>query len=592
MRGATRAITTLSALVFALACGGGGGGGGGSIVITNAFPQGFLPQRLAGSTGSGDVAFRFEGDLFAVGGGTSDVTTIARADGAVSTFANDVGGAGNSLLSIAAGTGTDSRLFAGDTTGRIWAIATDGTASLLIDTGSEPITGLAIAPPGFGNLEGSLFAAAGDAGILRITLGDTPAVSTFADPGERYVDVVFSGTTLFALDATDDEVDTIAPDGAATTLQGGFDAPVGLAVDSAGGEIYVADAGDDVLRSLPVAGGTVTDRAEYDFDLDAPSGVAYDGIGAIAFVTNAPFAVRGSALPRIDPANSNLGLDFVGPTIGFGDLEFDRLGTFVFTANDPDDPLVAGDSTNNFLFNVSRDGVAVTVIASAVGAPGEDLTGVAIDPISQTIYFASRLGNIYRRLAADGSVSLLVNVSASPVLGLELAPALPSGQGFDPFNGQLIATTADGHVFAIDPESPTPPTRITAGPIGTHLVDAVFSSAGLLYVVDNDETTARILRVTSSGAATNLQASTTLLGRADGIEIDEGANRLLVTTDKSPDQLLAVSLAGIPAAVTGLANIDINDGFFPTGVVYDRLGTAVVHAGEIATALVPIDVSP
>src|SRR5688500_13053835 len=124
MRGATRAITTLSALVFALACGGGGGGGGGSIVITNAFPQGFLPQRLAGSTGAGEGACRSAGDLFAVGGGTPDVITIARADGTVATFANDVGGAGNSLLSIAAGTGADSRLFAGDTAGRIWAIAT------------------------------------------------------------------------------------------------------------------------------------------------------------------------------------------------------------------------------------------------------------------------------------------------------------------------------------------------------------------------------------------------------------------------------------------------------------------------------------
>ena len=37
--------------------------------------------------------------------------------------------------------------------------------------------------------------------------------------------------------------------------------------------------------------------------------------------------------------------------------------------------------------------------------------------------------------------------------------------------------------------------------------------------------------------------------------------------------------------VRALANFAIDDGYFPTGVVYDRLGTAVVHAGTNATAL-------
>ena len=589
MRWATRAITTLSALACALACGSGGGGSSSVITVTNSFPQGFLPQLLAGSNGSGDVAFRPEGDLYVVGGDTSDITVISRANGSVSAFASDVGGASNSLLSIVVAAAPDSQIFAGDDQGRVWAISSTGAASLLIDTGSQPITGLAIAPPSIAELAGSLFAAAGDGGILRIAVSDPPTVTVFTpDTGTtRYVDVAFSGTTMFALDGQGDKVDTVDAQGATTLLRDGFDAPVGMAVDTFSNEVYVADAGDDVIRTFPVAGGTVTDRAEYDFDTDAPSGLAYDGVGAIAFVTNAPFAVRGSALPRVDPANTNYGLIFAGPTAGFGDLEFDQIGGLLLTANDDDDPSVSGDSTNNFLFGVTRDGSSAALLASGVGLPAEDLTGLAFDPVTQTTYMASRLGNIYRRLS-DGTVSLLVNVSSSALLGLELAPA----QGFDPFNGQLVATTADGHVFAIDPASPNPPTRITSSPIGARLSDLVFSSQGDLYVVDNGTSSSRILRVTSSGVATDLQASTALLGRADGIEIDEGANRLLVTSDKATDQLLAVGLGTIPAPVTGLANIDISDGFLPTGVIYDRLGSALVRVGEAFTALDAVDVSP
>src|SRR2546425_471212 len=110
-------------------------------------------------------------------------------------------GAITALFALAAGIGTDARVFAGDDAGRIWAITGDGSSSaLLVDTGSEPITGLAFAPTGFGDLAGWLIAAAGTSGVLRISIGDTPVVTTLANPGDRYVDVAFSGTTLFAID--------------------------------------------------------------------------------------------------------------------------------------------------------------------------------------------------------------------------------------------------------------------------------------------------------------------------------------------------------------------------------------------------------
>jgi len=582
MRWGPRAITAFSAFAYAVgaACGGGGHDTDTITSLGSGFPQGFLPVLLPASGGSGDVAFRADGDLYAVAG-TADVTVVSRSDGSVSTFAVVDAIPSPALRSIVVG--PDGRLFAGDDDGMIWAIAADGTSSTLLEdtlTGA-PITGMAIAPTGFGELAGSIIAAAGASGILVITTGELPAASELVPPGQTYVDVAFSGTTLFALDATSEEIDTVSatPGTIPTSFQGGFDNPVGIVVDDGQSEILVADAGGDVLRALPVSGGTPTDRAPYDFDPTAPSGIAYDGVGAIAFVASG--TIYGSAVPRIDPANTNFGLVFIGPTVGYGDLELARDGAFILDANDEGTP-------NNFLFRVPRDGSTVTTLASGIGAAagGEALLSLAIDPADETIFIGTSLGNVYRR-SSDGTVSLLVSATAEAVLGLELAPA-----GFSGFAGDLVATTADGRVFAIDPQSPTPPAEITLSQAVSRLSDLVFAADGTLYVVDNDPATSRILKVVPNGTVTDLAAPPAQLFRPDGIEFDEGGQRLLVTTSTNAgDQLLEVGIA-IPAAVTALANIAIDDGFFPTGIVYDRLGTAIVRRGDGFTALDAVSVFP
>jgi sugar lactone lactonase YvrE len=383
----------------------------------------------------------------------------------------------------------------------------------------------------------------------------------------------------------------VASDGTATSLRGGFGNPVGMTVDSTASEIYVADAGDGALYTVPVAGGPRTARAAYSFASTAPSGLAFDSIGAIVFITSGPPAIRGSTLPRIDPLNANFGALLFGPTVGYGDLELDRAGGFVLAANDPDDS-TTGDSVNNFLLSVSRDLASVSALASGVGSPLEELLGVAVDPIQQAIYFSTRRGNVYRR-ASDGTGTdqpLVTITGGIPVLGLELAPP-----GFAGFGGWLIATTGidtdptpdTGEMFAIDPQNPAQYVQISLTQPVSNLSDLVFSTDGELYVVDNNASTSRILQVAvagTTGTVTVLTASAQL-GLVDGIEIDEGGNRLLVASEKgSSGQLLAVDL-GAGNQVTALSNFSIDRGFFPTGVVYDRLGTAVVHQGELSTSL-------
>lgn len=587
--GSIVAVCALAAVSSACSGGGSGGGGGssggGGTPAGSAFPQGFLPVRPdAVAAVRGDVAFRAGGDLYAVDG-SADVTAVSRTDGAVTAFA-EVDNGNAVLRSIVVA--PDGRIYAGDDAGKIWATAASGsTFSELVDTGSSPITGLAVAPAGFGDFGGSLFAAAGSAGIVRVTTGDSPAATTLINPAELYVDVAFSGTTLFALDATNDEIDTVSAAGTRATLPGTtgrFGNPVGMAVDDGRAEIWVADAGGDILRAVPVAGGAPSNRAPYDFDASAPSGIAYDGTGTIAFVTRGSggsVVIRGSAVPRVDAASANFGPSFSGPTVGYGDLEFDRDGAFVLVANDTVDPM------GNFLFRVTRDGATTSLLSSNIGAAGEQLLSVAVDPATQAIYIGTNQGNIYRR-SSDGTVALFVSASADAVLGLELAPAT----GFGSFGGHLIATTSEGELLAIDPLSPNPPAEITPSETLTTLIDLVFASDGTLYAVEDGPSTApRLLTIAADGTVTRLATGSGKLGQPDGIEIDEGGDRLLVTSVfGGGDQLLEVALAN--SQVNQIASIDIDAGFNPSGIVYDRLGTAIARSGENSTSLDAVSVFP
>jgi hypothetical protein len=204
------------------------------------------------------------------------------------------------------------------------------------------------------------------------------------------------------------------------------------------------------------------------------------------------------------------------------------------------------------------------------------------------IYIGTDQGNIYRR-SSDGTISLFVSASADAVLGLELAPAI----GFGSFGGQLVATTETGELLVIDPLSPNPPAEITPSETLATLIDLVFASDGTLYVVEDGPSTApRVLTIAPDGTVTRLATGSGKLGQPDGIEIDEGDARLLVTSNfgVGVDRLLEVVLSN--SQVNQIANIDIDFGFFPSGIVYDRLGTAIVRSGDLFTSLDAVSVFP
>jgi hypothetical protein len=574
------------------ACGGSSGDPVPFPETASAFPQGFLPARLEPTEDTGDVVFEKAGDLYAVDG-SADVTSISKEDGSRQAFSSGVGGAASSLRSIVrAG---DGRFFVADDAGMLYVIDSMGVSAPHVSANVE-ITGMAIAPGGFGDLGGSIIAATVDSRLLSITTDDPPAVSDFVPAGDLYVDVAFSGTTLYALDATNGEIDTVDTAGTPTSFEGSFVNPVGLAVNSKSSELFVADAGtgsgDGILYAVPIDGSTSPIAlAIYDFDPTPPSGIAYDGAGAMAWVSRGSVVVHGAAVPRVDPASPNFGRTFSSPDTGYGDLEFLRDGRFILVANRE------GSSPTNFLFRLPRDVSVADAIASAVGQSDERLLSLAYDPVLEIIYMGSDLGNLYQR-SSQGAVSLVAAVSGDALLGLELAP-----DTFGGFGGHLVASTEAGEVLTIDPAAPAPSllTSIdsTNPPDPAILSDLVFASDGRLFVLDNGRTgvDGQVLEVESNGTIEALVVDPIVLGLPEGVEMDEGENRLLIASadDLGLDQLIEVKLGADGAgdeSIGVIANLTLDDGFFPTGIVYDRLGTVIIRQLNEFTSIEAFPVAP
>ena len=241
--------------------------------LLDAFdPDAFPIDMPSGSNGAGQLAFSASGDILAIGYTTQDIVTISRPDGTISTLTvNGNGGALSSIVESDSG-----ELYLGDSSGFIYLVDTDtGILTSLGNLGAYT-GGLVIAPAGFGAFEGQIIAAT-FSGIKAFD----PAGPTITDIGSNtaFSDLEFAADgTLYVVGGT--QVDIVTADGTRTNIAtiGGSDLD-GIAVDSDGNRLFVADSQNDILYSVAIADGTETSLGSYDFDSGtASTGLAYDGI--------------------------------------------------------------------------------------------------------------------------------------------------------------------------------------------------------------------------------------------------------------------------------------------------------------------------
>lgn len=565
-----------------LAAGCSPSSGGSDRARFDVFPIGFFPFVLPVAGDSASLEFDAAGDLLAVAASDS-LFRVSRDDGSLEETVLGGDCAGADLVSVLAHQKT---IWLGADDGRVFAFDEASGCVEIADLGSEPVTGLARVPRRFELPRGSLVAAAGSDGVfsLDITADEPfPALRLTPDTGETYVDVDFFETILFALDATDGELVTISPDEAGGDAEveafvDDLDGAVGIAVEERGAALVIADAGMGALRSIDllVENAPLVDIAPYPFAAAPPGGIAADGTGTLAIASAGSVLLQVARLPAIPAA---LGTFLGEANVGYGDLELDAQGDFLLVATTeaeiPDDD---GDfpEPENFVLRLPRGESRASVLASGVGSEGERLLSLARDPASGDLFLGSDLGHVFRRSGKKESVTLADLGSA--VLGLEWAP--PSSE----FAGGLVATTEAGDVVEIDPVSGA---QTPVGVLPLPLPDLVFASDGTLYVVaqDPDAVGPSAIWERPDGGAFGILVQSAALGLPDGIAIDEGGARLLVASNVGPesDQLLEVTLGA--GAVRALVDIDIDDGFFPSGVVYDGLGRVGVRSSDVGAAV-------
>ena len=581
---ARRGLLLLLGLLLLGSSGCDSGGSSRKRIRIDVFPLGFFPVVLPGGP-SADVDFTADGDLLAVAGSDA-IFVVSRDDGSVET--TDLSGfpdcAGAELVSVL---DTERGIFAGTSDGRLLEVRRSGSCSERADLGDDPLSGLAETPRRSDIArEGDLIAAAGAAGVFVVDPISAAFAALTPASSDVYTDVAFlEDTALFALDVAGDRVVSIDPDRdpVVEELVAGIGDGVGLAVNEVDGELYVADAEMGVLRSfsLVTEGAPLVDLAPYPYDAAATSGIALDGTGTLVFAVPGSAVLRGVRIPALGPVG--IGQFLNGPNSGFGDLEFDGNGDMLLTANEIEDPeAVPPEPAENFLFRLDRLGNPEQIERGVGG--DEFLLGLAFDSASGAIYLGSDLGNLYLR-DESGSIELLVSVAPpSPLLGVELAPAASE------FAGQVLVTSEDGRVIAVDPDSLVQTLIDMPAGADEPLSDLAFASDGTLYVIaDNLGGGDGAVYERPDGGAFALLAGGPAMGFLGGLAVDEGGERLfIVSEDGAGDVLLEVSFAG---DVRVLAGIDIDDGSFPAGIVYDGLGRVGVRATN-AGAAVDVLVAP
>jgi hypothetical protein len=351
----------------------------------------------------------------------------------------------------------------------------------------------------------------------------------------------------------------VTPSGAVTTLAGSkletghvdangteaqFALPGGLAVD-AGGNVFVADSGNNTIRKITPQGTTTTVAG-------LPPG-NIDGLGS-----NARF--RSPSAIAVDHA----GHVYVG------------------------DSLLA-------VRKITPDGT-VTTLGRPSGAVPEysSIRGLGADGMGN-IYFADGSGNDVRRLSPNGSVTSLASFPARMDADGSSFSVWPGGLAVDHVGNVYVSLSGEGTIRRVTPAgvmttlAGTPWQNGSADGTGAEArffnpAGLAFDSLGTLYVADSGNHTIR--RITADGVVTTIAGKAGEPGYVDGT----GS----ATRFQTPRSLALDSAGNLFVLDSGLIRRITNgvvstvSRVFGASIAVDAAGTLYLTNGETVVKGVPV----
>jgi sugar lactone lactonase YvrE len=428
----------------------------------------------------------------------------------------------------------------------------------------------AVAVDGVGNVyvadDAQLIRKVSPGGVVRTLAGmaytggsadGTNSTARFNYPQGIAVD---SSGIIYVADTSNHTIRKVTPAGVVTTLAGvagsagnadgtgsaaRFYSPMGLAVDS-GGNIYVADANNSMIRKVTpggvvttLAGGTNSGFADGTGSgalFDYPTSVAVDTAGNVYVADQYNNSIR-----KVTPGGVVTTLaGFGGGGYGSADGALATFANPYGVAADDDGNIYVADSDNNTIRRVDPGGITTTLAGLAGSSGTNDGTGtnalfyepsaIAAGP-GGTLYVADTRNSMIRKIAPGGIVTTLAGnggySGTNDGTGSDARFYYPYGIAVsgtnlyvaDTYNNTIRKVTFDGVVTTL---AGLGGTYGTANGTGS---DARFSdpygvavdSAGNVYVADYDY--GLIRKVTPAGVVTTLAGCATCpyYGSMDGI---------------------------------------------------------------------------
>jgi sugar lactone lactonase YvrE len=521
------------------------------------------------------------------------------------------------------GTGTSAR-FANP-----WGVATDSAGNVYIaDTDNHAIRKITTG--------GVVSTLAGLAGVSGSANG-TGAGARFYQPQGVAVD---GAGNVYVADTGNYTIRKITPAGVVTTLAGSagisgstdgssalFYEPEGVAVNSAGTFIYVADTWNHTIRQVTSAGVVSTlagSAGNYGSangtgsgaSFDQPQGLAVDGAGnlyvgdtgnqMIRQITSAGVVTTLAGSTNYGSANGT------GASASF----WNPQGIALDTATN----LYLADSFNNTIRKITPSGVVSTLAGMAGSFGSADGTGaaarfwqpqgVAVD-INGNVYVADSANGTIREIGSGAVVTTLAgsaSTGSADGTGSSARFYWPSGAAVDSSGNSYVADTENGTIRTITSAGVVSTLAGSAGNFGS--TDATGSNArfygpqsvavgssGTLYVADTANHTIR--RITSGGVVTTLAGLAGTNGPTDGtgsnarfnapqgLAVDTSGNVFVADTwnhtiRKVTSSGVVTTLAGLPGYYGDIDGTSAGTGtntarfYCPSGVAVDASGNVYV----------------
>jgi hypothetical protein len=361
-----------------------------------------------------------------------------------------------------------------------------------------------------------------------------------------------------------------------------FSNPAGTAVD-ASGNVYVADSGNSTIRKIApggavstfagVAGATgTTDGAGSTARFNAPAGLAVDSAGNVYVADTNSNTIR-----KITPGGSVTTLAGVGGQTGSGDGAGGsaRFNSPHAVAVDGSGNVYVADFFNETIREISPSGTVSTIAGSAGQTGFRDGTGVvarfnqpygvAVDG-SGNVYVADTYNRAIRMITPGGAVTTLNGTQARFLY--------PQG----------IAVTSSGTLYVSDGDNQAVMigAAVTAPPGGTQIASQSVTAGQNATFTDGTA-----LPATTYQWQVSVNAGTSWTNLSDGAAYSGSASSALTVTAPSASQsgnlfrVLLSNSAG--SSVSGTATLTVTAGVTTGGTVGGPTGSARIVNLSIRT---------